>query len=642
MNKRIIERILPREQWGVSIELALVVVFAILVGRQYLVFDLDVWPVGGDFSLTVQPYFNWNLLTKCGICVLWNGSLNGGTPAFVELHSAVLHPVVIVTTLIWGAINGAKVTLIVSLVLAGIAQWWLARVMNLGLVPRLWAAGLAVTGGYLAGRMEIGLIGVVLSTATASLVIAPGLALAKTGERRAMILFALALALTFLSGQGYTQIGVLLGILPAYLVLLVDKNLRVNPNWKKFLAASGIALLLTGIFWVPLSHFYPYFAKYIDIELSGGQPLEYLPLNFIIRDFQFYLNETLGKINFPAVYMNYIGWIPLLFAFYAFRRATGKQTRLLAFFLIAITLIFLLGSSEVIKFVAQRLVGSIAAVRYPALITALAAPFLLGLAAWGLDFLLTRKWPEFKLEFHSGSTIGVKSVWIVVVPLLLISLISTYDFSQDWHRTAKVAPEVFQVMPVFRTETTQWVSPPDDEYFWIPVMLGRGLKVTNVFRPWYWKYREPPPPHIGEFVTSVENTNIKLLGDAGPFTFVRHPANEYAFVDTGSSEIPCRAQALGGHISVDCETDVAGTLIVRENQWSGWRAYRDGKRVALGPGSWLQAAAPAGQHHYEFRYRPWDVLLGSLLTLVGIVLVVWLWLKPPAWFEKVGINNDEN
>jgi hypothetical protein len=81
-----------------------------------------------------------------------------------------------------GPLSGAKLTLIASLIMAGCAQWWLARVMGFGRIARVWSGLLAIVGGQLAGRMELGVSGVVLSTAACSLVLAPGVALGLTGK----------------------------------------------------------------------------------------------------------------------------------------------------------------------------------------------------------------------------------------------------------------------------------------------------------------------------------------------------------------------------------------------------------------------------------------------------------------------------
>jgi uncharacterized membrane protein YfhO len=73
---------------------------------------------------------------------------------------------------------------------------------------------------------------------------------------------------------------------------------------------------------------------------------------------------------------------------------------------------------------------------------------------------------------------------------------------------------------------------------------------------------------------------------------------------------------------VSCASNDPAILTVRENSWTGWFAWVDGKPANLIPGQWLRVQAPAGAHQYQFRYLPWDVALGALLMLVGIILSV--------------------
>ena len=68
--------------------------------------------------------------------------------------------------------------------------------------------------------------------------------------------------------------------------------------------------------------------------------------------------------------------------------------------------------------------------------------------------------------------------------------------------------------------------------------------------------------------------------------------------------------------------------MVKENAWSGWQAQVDGQGVGLEPHRWLRLRLPAGEHQVRLRYRPWDVLLGCLLSLGGLALVVQQWRKP--------------
>jgi hypothetical protein len=81
-------------------------------------------------------------------------------------------------------------------------------------------------------------------------------------------------------------------------------------------------------------------------------------------------------------------------------------------------------------------------------------------------------------------------------------------------------------------------------------------------------------------------------------------------------------------IDVVCDGELPGRLIVRENMWSGWKAWRDGERVPLLGYLWLEAESPAGYHEYAFRYLPWDVPLGMLLSLAGMIMAGWLWFVP--------------
>ena len=66
---------------------------------------------------------------------------------------------------------------------------------------------------------------------------------------------------------------------------------------------------------------------------------------------------------------------------------------------------------------------------------------------------------------------------------------------------------------------------------------------------------------------------------------------------------------------------------MKENYFSGWKVRIDGQQAELIPGSYLQVAAPAGSHRYEFLYDPWDVKAGLLLTLVGVVFSLGLFIK---------------
>ncbi len=618
-----------------ALEITLIIVWAIWLGRDYVDFSVNVWPNGREFGMAIQPHYIWTQLQECGTCMLWNGYYNGGAPAFAELHAAILHPLVIVFTLIWGGINGAKMVLIGSLAMAGIAQYWLARVMKLGWVARLWSGGMAVAGGHLASRMEIGVIGIIISTAACSLIIAPGIKLALSGKRRDAVPFAITLALAIVAGQGYLQIGLFVSIIPAFVILLFNEQLQLRPVWKEFLLAGGLALMLAAPFILPVLLFWPEFGKAVDPAFGSVQPLEYIPLNFVIRDRDIYYREVLGKLPYPYLYMNFIGWTPVLLALLPFRLAKLSQRRLVAFFGVAIGLILLASSAITFKQLGKFVPDFAAGIRNPSLIAGLAVPLILGLAAWGVDWAVQSDWIIRLFSRTARLTYPrlLKSLsWIFVCMILLASLRSVYEFSREWLFTVPLKDGVIEVVLETKTEEAAWVALPFGELHWGPPAAEAGVKMTEHARPSHWKERRLPPPYLKATRAGINDVGGEYLGTQEGVNLFKYGQNFYAQVVENSGEVvqPCTAVSQGGHIDVTCQTTVSGRLIVQENWWMGWFVWRDGVRIEMDDDNeWLNAPAPAGEHHYQFRYYPWEVAVGCVIMVVGLFLLIAIWRKNP-------------
>jgi hypothetical protein len=620
------------------VEVGVIVLLAAWFGRSYLDLNPSVWPVGREFAFGIQSHYIWTLLARCGACVMWNGFSSGGSPAFVELHGAPLHPLIFATTILWGAVNGAKLSVVACLALAGGAQWWLARIMQLGAPARLWAGAIAIVAGHVAGRMQVGLVPLALSMAACALLLAACVDLALNRTRQAAVRLGIVLALALLAGQGYMQIGMAFSVLPALILLLLDRNWSLRPVWKEFALAGGLAVLLAGVWIVPLLHFWPNIDKATDPNFGSAQPLAYLPLNLVIGDSDFYSNASLDKQPFAYLYANYVGWVPVLLALLAVHLASRSQRRLLGFFLTAIVLAYFAASAVPFQWLEALVPRVINGIRNPALIASLATPPILALSAWAVDLLLRLEWPRLDLRLVNGTAtrfaLNFSTMWLVLPLPLLLALRSAYQVNRVWLETGQSAPGVQWVTDsinaLLPSDQTQWVQTPWGEHFWLPPAMDAGHKIAHFLRPWWWRQAELPPP----FVEAVRDPSFEAdpayhATVDGILLLVR-TENRYAVVDTGTAVIPCAATALGGDIDVTCTTTEAGWLVVREHWWMGWRATRDGQRLELAPGAWLSAEAPAGTHLYRFRYRPWDVLLGLLLTLTGLGLAVYWWRRPIA------------
>jgi hypothetical protein len=257
----------------------------------------------------------------------------------------------------------------------------------------------------------------------------------------------------------------------------------------------------------------------------------------------------------------------------------------------------------------------------------LSIPPILGLAAYGLDKLFAVNWPRLVLGLQVSQSQPRRIVnlkWVLIIPLVW-SVYTCYDFSHGWLRVIR-HEGVRDLLQALRTPSLQWTAPPFGEHPFIEPAVRMGLKLSPGIMTWGWKDRPFPEPYLEAF-RGEPPSDAALATTVGEVSVYRFEGRNYAFVRTDSEVIPCKASGAGGDLSVECPSSKAGTLTVRENSWTGWYAWRDQKRVPLKNDRWLSVEAPAGEHRYHFRYLPWDVPVGILLCILGVVLCIWQWSR---------------
>jgi hypothetical protein len=624
-----------------TLEILIILIWGLFLTFPFMNMNSAVVPAGREYASHIQSHHLWTRFQKCGLCAMWNGSIQGGSPAFSDAHGSMLHPLIVITTFLAGVTNGAKLALVSAFLLAGLAQWWLSWLLGLGRVPRVWSAMMAIAGGNMAARLEVGMFGGIISASYLILVITTIILLSKKLDHRSAILLGIALALLFLSGQGYIQIGFLL-ISPAILFLFPSDRYQKYRFGVRLAQAGLISLLLSAPLLIPFLHFLPQFGKLTDDSFKSIQPLMYLPLNLVIRDHTFFVNESLSKLPYPSIYGNFIGWVPAILAVFTLGKGrTSLERRTTRFLFASVLLAFWFGSAQPFTwsirhipfpFLNDRLAG----IRFPSLFAGLAVPMLISLAAIGLDILLHHRWlkPElllgcFPLKNHH---FGVDLHWILAIPIFL-SLRDTYLFDKEYIQTTIQSPYIVQVNKALLTSDLQWVNSPYGEHIFMESGIGMGLKYAIGTHAWFWKYRDFPEPMVeatyGDLPPGVND--FQKVGSIKIFKWP--PGREYArvFHPHGINSTVCHAYGTGGNIDVLCSTHINGTLIVKENSWSGWNVKLDGNPVPLQQSQWLSIFLPAGEHQISFRYRPWDVPLGIGFSLLGLFISIILWVKkePP-------------
>lgn len=614
-----------------ALELVVLLCWTLLVTWPYLNFDMLVVPAGREFLHHIHPHHVWNNALECGWCAVWNGNVRGGYPAFADPQTSLLHPLIILATLGAGVLNGAKLSLVGAFLMAGLAQWWLGRVLGLGRVACVWSAAVAVAGGQLAGRMEHGIFSLVIAVAACALVLPPLIRLMQTGSRRYAVLLGITLALAVLAGQGYIQIGLLL-TMPAALLLVRWEKDFVLLLTRRLLLAAAVALLLAAPLLVPLLHFLPNFTKFTDSNFSSAQPFAFIPLNLVINDHAFYSSEALGKTPFPGITVIFIGWIPVLLALWGLRDLWHSPRRRLMLFLVATALLaFWYASAAPFRLIVSLLPAlepQIGGLRFPALFAILAVPPVLALAAAGLQHILDMDWPRLQMglvDSNSQHKFTLHLRWLLVLPLAL-ALSTAWTFTSHWVKGTAMHPDIFAVLDALRTPDTQWVNTPYGEQFWIEPAVRSGLKLSQGVQGWFWYGRDIPepvreaspggsPPGMA-FSSVVGNKTISEQLEGREYATVQHPNDSHA---------ACEAHATGGNIDVQCQITEPGTLTVKENSWAGWQVYVNDAPADLIAGPWLKVELPEGTNWVEFRYRPWDVQIGLLLWLGGVLLACYAW-----------------
>ena len=614
-----------RETLWAWLEVGAIVVFAAWVASAYLDTSTTLWPAGGGWGTKLLGHHFWPMLQQCGLCALWNGSHDGGRPALADVFGSQFHPLVIITTLLWGVIGGAKIAIIGILAMLGIAQWWIARVLKLGRVARVWSALMGAAGGAIATMNNEGNFGLMLASASCGLAVAALLALAINQRRRDTVILAFMGALSLLAGQGYMQLA-LLAWAPATLFFW-RRDGSGRTFYRELILAVVLAILIAGVILVPTAHFWPNFTKgTADPGFGFAEPLEYIPLNLLIRDRTFYISGTISGRQ-PFTDLQFIGWLPVLLALLSLRFVRRSNFAPLAFLACGAGLTYFVASAIPLRFLAPW-IPFLYGFRFTSPIPALAVPAVLALAAFALDEIWKRDLPAIDIGAtlsakHASISLSLK--WLVVL-LLAVAVLQVSDFTKTF-LALRDMHEIYQGLAVLQTLQTEWVAPPGGEVDFVEPAINLGLKITDVsYSGANWSGRDFPPPHLIVQRNSPPPNSVPA-GDMLKIPLYRIAANEYAFIQTPDGQMtPCRAQASGGAITVQCDSSQPGQLVVREYAYSGWAAWLDHQPQAppSPAGPWLTLNAPAGQHLYEFRYLPWDVPVGLVVSLLGLGLAVFL------------------
>ena len=96
------------------------------------------------------------------------------------------------------------------------------------------------------------------------------------------------------------------------------------------------------------------------------------------------------------------------------------------------------------------------------------------------------------------------------------------------------------------------------------------------------------------------------------------------------------AQSDDEYVALDVSSDKSGILVLSDTYYPGWKAKVDGKETEIIRANINSRAVvvPAGDHKVEFSYEPKSFRIGAIISLVSLVIMLVLMIKPSllSWF----------
>jgi hypothetical protein len=181
---------------------------------------------------------------------------------------------------------------------------------------------------------------------------------------------------------------------------------------------------------------------------------------------------------------------------------------------------------------------------------------------------------------------------------------------------------------------TEWWTPRDQEILNVAYYISKkparpdqaqvfesatGLKV----------YRNPEAfprawiVHNAVVVKDMPETN-RLIQDANfdlrRNVVLRSPAPAMESCSPANDQLRITRRS-SGSLDMDATLACSGMAVLSESYTPGWTATVDGKPAEIREvyGAFRGVAAPGGQHRIQMRYRPFSVMAGAILTLLGVI-----------------------
>ena len=651
---------------GFILEWLLIILIAYFYsGKLLLNFDATKLQQTGEHNESATlPLLAEMGLRRYGDIPLRNPYMLTGFPHTGDFINHFWNPISTIPIVLWGGINGMKVSIFLTFIIAGLGQWLFAYVMGLRRIFRLWSAILFMISGGLALLWRVGWYELLIGAAWFPWCFALYWLALQQHKWALIFLTSIAIFMVVSVGGGYYPVYLFLSL--AVLTGVALLRAKSNERLRQVRTATWVALFSLALSAVVLISYldgYRYAARDAapDAVQNFSQPIQYGLINYIVHTPDWFRANVLGTAGGWNWF--YIGWLPiaaLAFVALAFSQSSRLRWPMLISGILFIVLIMWFANRYSPFKQIYEWIPFLYTFRFPNRLLVIATSPLLILSAQALEYTYraSKAWVRnIKLIYGpSGKRPNTISARHLVALLWIVVLITTtkdvYDVNKGFaFADQNLSTKSFAALTWLKNydKSLYYVNIGGGAIYWewtpaaytlempmINFQYNRRLRSQDIQRaassPFsaQAKYQislpdQPVPPNAQQ-VREFEGTFVWYVPDTLPYAFTVQPSLIQEFSKLSVDQVSAVTGRLNGpnQVVVKGSPKLEGdVLVVLMSYYPGWKLLVDGKPAVVAPyNGYLGTKMLTGEHTYIFYFLPAQFMAGATISVITIVLMI--------------------
>lgn len=636
--------------------------------------DMKLQQTGEHTESATLPILAETGVWRYGEIPLWNPYMLTGFPHTGDMLGHFWNPVSTIPILLWGGINGMKVSIFLTFIVAGLGQWVFAYTMRLRRMFRLWSSILFMLSGGLALLWRVGWYELLLGAAWFPWCFALYLRALQRHTWPTIFLASAAIFMVISTGGGYYPIYLLV----CMAVLFAVACLQAVPEERlRQIRTSVLVVLfsaaLSAVVIIPYLNVYRYSGRDVPVDLyqSFSQPIQYGLMNYVIHTPEWFNTTLLGTAGGWNWF--YIGWLPvaaLMLVPLALSRSPRQRWAILISGVLFLVLLMWFSNRFTPVKKIYDWIPFLYQLRFPNRLLIIAASPLLILSALGLEYTyrLSKVWAKnLKLVYSpSGKKRSSLSIHYVITALWIIGLISTTRVVYDVNQSFAFIDQLMNPKPY---AALRWLKNYDKSLYyvnigggliyweWTPAAYSLEVPMINFLYSRHLRSQElqlagtspfmarakyqislpdQTPPANAKKIKEFDGVLVWQVPDVLPYAFSVQPTLVQQYTKLATDEVSSVKVKLNGPNQVIAkgtpkrEGDV---LVVLMSNYPGWKLLIDGKPAQVTPyNGYLGARMLPGEHSYLFYFLPTQYIVGASISGLTVILMIATILASPFRF----------